>query len=163
MPMTINSTQMKPLVLEPGAGAKLAGAGVNIALKVAGAQSDGQLLVLEYSAPVRFAGPPPHWHKITTEIFYVLEGALSLQIGGETTLAGPGGCAFVPPGAVHAFANPGDAPARFLLIASPAGLEGYFAELSELIRHEPAWPPRDMTALRELMARYDTFAPPVEP
>ena len=29
--------------------------------------------------PPQFSGPPPHWHKITTEIFYVLEGTLTLS------------------------------------------------------------------------------------
>ena len=134
--------------------------GVTMSFKTTGAQSDGQWLVLEYTAPPHFAGPPPHWHKVTTEIFYVLEGTLTLRTGEETIQAGPGGYAFVPPGVVHAFSNQSDAPARYLLVASPAGLENYFAELAELVKHEPSWPPKDMSKIVALMARYDTFAPP---
>ena len=65
----------------------------------------------------------------------------------------------MPPGTVHGFSNQTDAPARFLLIASPAGLENYFQELAELIKDEPSWPPKDMSKVVALMAKYDTFPP----
>ena len=55
-----------------------------------------------------------------------------------------------------------DLPAKYFGIASPAGLEDYFAELQELIKQEPAWPPRDMEKVVALMAKYDTFAPPAQ-
>ncbi len=172
MPMSINSPNRstavaidpsgpKSIVLMPGGGETLTGMGVTMTLRTTGAQSAGQWLVIEYTAPPQFSGPPPHWHKIMTEIFYVLEGTLTLSAGDETIQAGPGGYAFVPPGTVHGFSNQTDAPARYLLIASPAGLENYFQELAELIKGEPSWPPKDMSKLVALMARYDTFAPPV--
>jgi uncharacterized cupin superfamily protein len=145
----------------PGGGDVRAGMGVTMAFKTVGAQSAGQWLVLEYTAPPQFSGPPPHWHKIMTEIFYVLEGTLTLRAGDETIQAGPGGYAYVPPGTVHAFSNQTEAPAKYLLIASPAGLEDYFAELGELVKNEPAWPPKDMSKVVALMAKYDTYAPPV--
>ena len=170
MPMSINRSvavsidQATPsaIVLMPGGGETVSGLGVTMAFKTVGAQSGGQFLALEYVAPPHFSGPPPHWHKVTTEIFYVLDGALTFMLNGEATTVGPGGYAFVPPGVVHGFANQSDAPAKYLGIASPAGLEDYFAELQELIKQEPAWPPRDMEKVVALMAKYDTFAPPAQ-
>ena len=169
MPMSINRSaavsidQANPsaIVLMPGGGETLSGMGVTMAFMTVGAQSGGQWLVMEYTAPPQFSGPPPHWHKITTEIFYVLEGTLTLSAGDETIQAGPGGYAYVAPGTVHGFSNQTDAPAKYLLIASPAGLENYFRELADLIKDEPSWPPKDMGKVVALMAKYDTFAPPV--
>jgi hypothetical protein len=74
---------------------------------------------------------------------------------------GPGAVAVVPPRAVHRFSNPGDAPARFLVLATPgAGLDRYFAELAELIAASPVWPPADPGAVAAIAERYDTFSPP---
>ena len=172
MPMSINSpnrsaavaidpSRASAIVLMPGGGETLSGMGVTMAFKTVGAQSGGQWLIMEYTAPPQFSGPPPHWHKITTEIFYVLEGTLTLSAGDETIQAGLGGYAYVPPGTVQGFSNQTDAPAKYLLIASPAGLENCFQELAALIKDEPSWPPKDMRKVVALMAKYDTFAPPV--
>lgn len=161
MPMSINRKAQSAGILPPGAGETVSGLGVTMTFKTVGAQSGGQFLTLEYVAPPQFGGPPPHWHKVTTEIFYVLEGALTVTVAGEVTTVGPGGYAFVPPGVVHGFANQSDAPAKYFLLASPAGLEDYFAELGEVIKGEPSWPPKDMSKVVALMAKYDTFAPPV--
>ena len=60
---------------------------------------------------------------------------------------------------MHGFSNQTDAPAKYLLIASPAGLENYFQKLAELIKDEPSWPPKDMSKVVALMAKYDTFPP----
>ena len=162
-PVAVSTDQATPsaIVLMPGGGETVSGLGVTMAFKTVGAQSGGQWLALEYTAPPQFAGPPRHWHKVTTEIFFVLEGTLTLTAGEETIQAGPGGYAYVPPGTVHGFSNQTDAPARYFAIASPAGLEDYFAEMMELIKDEPSWPPKDMSKIVALMAKYDTFAPPV--
>lgn len=169
MPMSINRSAAisgdpaapSALLLMPGDGETLTGMGVTMSYKTTGAQSAGQWLVMEYTAPPQFSGPPPHWHKVTTEIFYVLDGTLTLSAGDAVIQAGPGGYAYVPPGTVHGFSNQTDAPATFLLIASPAGLENYFQELADLIKDETSWPPKDMSKVVALMAKYDTFAPPV--
>jgi hypothetical protein len=73
----------------------------------------------------------------------------------------------VPPRVVHGFANTGDEPARFLVLATPgAGLDGYFAELARLVGDAAEWPPTDPALLAALLAlaeRHDTFAPPAPP
>ncbi len=157
----MSTHHLQPVVRAPGEGHTVGAMGVSLTFKTVGADSDGQWLILEYVAPPQLSGPPPHVHKVTTEIFYVLEGTLSIQANGQTTQLGPGGCAYVPPGTAHTFANPSDVPAKYILIASPAGLENYFAEMMELVKDEPQWPPKDMGPIIALMAKYDTFAPGV--
>jgi hypothetical protein len=56
-------------------------------------------------------------------------------------------------GAVHAFGNPGESPARMLLITAPPGHEKYFEELSAL-RAKGGPPDRD--AIAALRLKYDT-------
>ena len=165
MTIAIDSSEaeLKPLLLAPGEGQTVGALGVTLTFKIAGAETGGRWLVAEYTAPPQLDGPPPHVHKTTTEIFHVLDGALTVQTNGQSMQLGPGGCAYIPPGTVHTFANPTNAAARFLLIASPAGLENYFAEAAELIRNEPSWPPKDMGKFFALMAKYDTFPPSARP
>lgn len=153
-----SNDSLQPVVRAPGEGEILEAMGVSIVYKTVGADSAGQWLILEYVVGPQLSGPPPHVHKVTTEIFYVLEGTLSIEANGRTTELGPGGCAYVPPGITHTFGNPGDTPTKYLLIASPAGLENYFAEALELIKNETQWPPADMGPMVALMEKYDTFA-----
>ena len=76
-----------------------------------------------------FPGPPPHVHRELHDLFYVLDGTLTLRDGDETIAAGAGSFACFPPGAVHTFSNPADEPVRFLNFNTPAGWEGYMREL----------------------------------
>ncbi|MCK6623769.1 MAG: hypothetical protein DPW09_36060 [Anaerolineae bacterium] len=149
------------IILQPQEGDTLSALGVTITYKATGADTNGQWLVLEYAAPPHFSGPAPHWHKVTAEIFYVLEGTLTFGVAEQMFTVGPGGFAFVSPGVVHSFSNQTDAQAKYLLVTSPAGLENYFAELADLVKSEPQWPPQDMSKVIALMSHYDTFVPPV--
>lgn len=161
MSISSNNLAIAPQIVPSGEGSTLSAYGVDITYKLVGKNSGGNWLVLEYAGPPRFTGPAPHWHKVTTEHFYVLEGSLTVQVDGQTSEIDAGGYAFVPPGIVHTFSNETDAPAKFLLITTPAGLEDYFAEMDGLLANEPEWPLKDMSKVVALMAKYDSFAPPV--
>ena len=95
----------KAQVQLPGEGRPVAAAGVTILLKSAADDTDGRWTLYEYTAPPRFAGPPPHWHEQTEEAFFVLEGTVRFELDGETVDAPAGGYARVPPGVVHGFSN----------------------------------------------------------
>ena len=144
----------------PGEGRSLAAVGVSVVLKSAAEDTGGRWTIYEYTAPPRFAGPPPHWHKETDEAFFVLEGAIRFEVDGDAVDARTGGYARVPPGMVHRFSNPFDEPARFLGVLVPGGFEQYWVELSALMADAPSWPPEDMAPVLELQAKYDTFPPP---
>lgn len=155
----LDSAQGRPILLAPGGGQAFNALGVSLTLKTTGADSGGQWFVMEYAAPPNFSGPPPHWHKVMTEIFYVVEGSMTFRVGEQTLEVGPGGYAYVPPGTVHGFSNLADTPAKFFGIVTPAILEQYFYEMMELVKNEPEWPPQDMGKIMALMVKYDTFAP----
>ena len=60
---------------------------------------------------------------------------------------GPGGYITKPRGEMHAMWNAGSVPARMIEIISPAGLENFFWEVSELVRALPD--PTQLAALAE--------------
>jgi len=107
--------------------------------------------LVAYTAPPGFSGPPLHLHERTWDAFYVLEGRLAVRLGDERRELGPGDHVAVPPGTVHGFASPGDAPARFLDIHAPAGFERYFREAAAAVGDGPV----DPQVLARIASRYD--------
>jgi mannose-6-phosphate isomerase-like protein (cupin superfamily) len=93
-----------------------------------GEQSGGEVAVIE-TAPGPGAGPPLHHHDFD-EAFYVIEGELTFQVRDELLRVGAGELAFAPRGVPHTFANLSDAPARQLIVCTPAGFERYFARMA---------------------------------
>ena len=60
----------------------------------------------------------PHLHSFE-ESFYVLEGSVSAQIGGESRTLGPGDFGLIPTGAVHSWRNASDRTVRWLEMQAP--------------------------------------------
>ena len=123
------------------------------------AQSPDQpIAIADSTVPPGFPGPVRHRHASMTDIFYVLEGELAFDLGGEWRILGPGSFVLVPPGVVHTFANRGSAPARFLNIYQPAGLEQYLKEAAKRMAEGHSWSPAEMA---EIASQYD-FEPVAE-
>jgi len=98
-------------------------------IKLRSEQTGGRVAVVDITVPPGWPGPPLHHHDFD-EAFYVLEGALTFQLGDELRTAGPGELVFAPRGAHHTLANLSAAPARYLLICTPASFERYFDRLA---------------------------------
>lgn len=114
-----------------------AGPTAEAVIKAAGDETAGTLFFAETVIAAGFPGPPLHRHRALHDLFYVLEGTLTLRLGDESHELGPGDFACVPPGVAHTFSNPGDAPVRFLNVNTPAGWEQYLRELAEAGRGGP--------------------------
>jgi quercetin dioxygenase-like cupin family protein len=102
--------------------------------------SHGHVSVVENTVPARSAGPPLHSHDFD-EAFYVLDGELVFRVGAALLARTAGQLAFAPRGAAHALANRRDAPARYLLVCTPAGFERQFARSAAQAHgtEPPAW------------------------
>jgi quercetin dioxygenase-like cupin family protein len=94
-------------------------------------------------------------HPDFDEIFYVIEGKLGFRVGDHAYEAGPGTVAFMPRGTPHTFANPGQMPARSLVVVTPGGFEAYFEALIELLWQTGGIPPEP--ELRELGIAYGSL------
>ncbi len=93
-----------------------------------GEETGGEVSLTEIVVPPR-AGPPLHKHDFD-EAFYVLEGELIFQIDDALATKGAGELAFAARNVVHALANHSDAPARYVLVCTPAGFERHWARIA---------------------------------
>jgi len=59
---------------------------------------------------------PPHSH-VHEEMLLVREGQLELIQDGQTTVLGPGSCAYMASRDLHGYRNPGTVPARYFVLA----------------------------------------------
>lgn len=75
-----------------------------------------------------------HRHNRTSEAFYVLDGVLSVRLGGVTRDYPAGSYVLVPPGTSHAQGNRGKVPVRLLLTMTPGGFERSFRDRVELFK-----------------------------
>ena len=73
-------------------------------------------------------GPPRHTHTREDESFYVFTGILDVECGSDRFEARPGSFVFLPRNLPHTFRSVGG-PATALLIATPGGIDEYFADL----------------------------------
>jgi quercetin dioxygenase-like cupin family protein len=142
---------MRAVVHRPGEGERHAAGPVEIVIKATGGETAGSFFLAENVIAPGFAGPPPHRHERLHDMFYVLDGTLTLRLDDETLAAGPGTFVCVPPGVVHTFANAGDEPVRFLNFNTPSGWERYMRELAEAARSGPLTP----DAIGRVASRHD--------
>lgn len=142
------TTYTEPFVQTVEDAATQAVLGGAITVRLRAEQTDGQLGLVEQVVPGGYPGPAMHVHPDFDETFYVVEGKLGFRVGDRAYEAGPGTVAFIPRGAPHTFANPGQEPARSLVLVRPGGFERYFEELIELVRRSGGLPPEP--ELREL-------------
>ena len=92
-------------------------------------ETDGQVSVTEIVVPPRSAGPPLHTHDFD-EAFYMLEGQLIFQVEDAVVTKGAGELSFAPRNVAHTLANHSDAPARYVLVCTPAGFERHWARMA---------------------------------
>jgi quercetin dioxygenase-like cupin family protein len=115
-------------------------------------ESDGHVAVVELTGEGR---PPLHRHDFD-ETFYVLEVELTFQLGTDVFTRRAGELAFAPRGVPHTFANLSGAPARALLVITPAAFERYFDRIAARITgSEP--PPEASKRIPEVV----TVGPPL--
>src|SRR3954468_6323598 len=79
-----------------------------------GSTTDHRLGIGEITIAPHTDGPPQHRHAAHDEGFYVVSGTARATVGERGHHAPAGTLVMVPPGAPHAFANPGDEPCVLL-------------------------------------------------
>lgn len=142
--------------MPPGTGESIWTMGNTFTLKATAQSTGGSMLLLEASVLPQ-SGPPPHVHHETDEAFWVLEGEIEF-LGDRSFVAGAGSFVFIPKGAVHGFKDVGSGTAKFIGLALPGGLQGYFREVGLPAGEGAAPPPTPEEAAKGLAAgpRYDT-------
>lgn len=130
-----------------------------IDLKVASADTGGQLLIIENHAQTQF-GPPRHVHHEQDEWFHVLSGEVAIEVGEQKYRLMPGDSLLAPRGVPHVWAQVAPEGGRLLIAFQPAGkMEAFFSELSRLGRIPP------LAEARELFEKHGmtVIGPPLKP
>ncbi len=142
---------MEAFVHRPGEGERHIAGSSEIVIKATGDETAGTFFLSESTFAPGFPGPPPHRHERLVDMFYVLDGVLTVRLGEATHQLGPGSFVCVPAGVVHTFSNPSDSPVRFLNFNTPAGWENYMRDLAEAAKAGPLTP----EVIGSVAARYD--------
>jgi quercetin dioxygenase-like cupin family protein len=138
-----------------GTGRAYLGPGELMTILITGEETGGAFFLAEIEVAPG-GGTPPHVHRREDEAFHMLEGSLTIQVGGNTITASAGDFAFLPRGIVHSFKNTSAASAKALVLTTPAGLEGFFTEVFDPATDRLATPPPQS---KDLISRALAAAP----
>jgi quercetin dioxygenase-like cupin family protein len=119
--------------LKKGKGTTINFRGTKMSVKVSGDDSDGRYTLIEMEHPPN-TGPALHTHSKAPEAYYVLDGQYSIRCDNEIHHAQPGDFVFIPKGIPHNYQS-GSQGGKVLVI-SPAGLEGYFKEVADILYNQ---------------------------
>jgi quercetin dioxygenase-like cupin family protein len=165
---TAASARVAPIELQHDDGEALWCLGALATIKASSETTDGRVAIIEHLAP-RGAASPLHVHRREDQWVYVIDGELTFWVDGAVITAPAGAFVYKPCDVAHAFEVTTDV-ARFLLVAEPAGVEGFMRAIGEPARSRTippaaAAPPPDPDRLTTLAAAYgiEILGPPANP
>ena len=125
----------KPVVLAPGQGRAYPMGRISAVFKADGTETQSRYSVSEWWLEPRTKGPGPHSHP-EDDLFYVIEGTMSVLVGEEWTHASRGSFVLIPGGVTHDFENRGSVRAG-LLNFSNGPFETEMPGIAEWFRDNP--------------------------
>jgi mannose-6-phosphate isomerase-like protein (cupin superfamily) len=130
--------------------------------RFASGQTDGLLALAEVRLAPLTAGPNLHVHSNEDELFFVLDGVMTVQVGEELHEIAAGGLAWGARGIPHTFANRAKDPLRIMIMWIPGGAEGLFQDMRDYLQTVDGAP--DPQVVTEIRVRYGaTFVGPQIP
>ncbi len=158
--LATQSKQVKPsepVIVPPETGAQVGGLRGQGNWKLTKDQTGGSIAISEsYAVNAATEFPPAHVHTREDELWYVMEGELKFQIGDRIAAAGPGTLVFAPRSVPHNYIV-SKAPARWLLMLTPAGLDPLFPEVDELRKRLRPGTAEFRDKLEEMRAKYGVY------
>lgn len=118
----------------------------SLAFKVSGSETGSNLFIIEHRGLQPNSGPPLHMHYSQEEWFYVMEGEVAFQVGGQRVKLKAGESVLAPRMVPHTFSASGQV-GRMLIAFCPAGkMEQYFKDAEQ----NPS-----LAATAEVMNKYE--------
>jgi quercetin dioxygenase-like cupin family protein len=154
-----------PIALQPGKGEALWFMDFLATIKATAEETGGRVAVIHHAGP-KDSGSPLHVHHRENEWFWVLDGELTIWVGGQVIQAPAGSFVFGPQHTPHTFTVSSPGGARFLLVTEPAGFEGFMRSCAQPARSltlpPPPSAPPDPGQLTAIAAEYgiDILGPP---
>lgn len=134
MPETEQSRQ--PIVLTPGAGRAYPMGRIGAVFKADGPETGDRCCISEWWLEPHTRGPGAHAHP-EDDMFYVIEGTMSILVGDRWVDAERGSFVLIPGGTTHDFENRGDARAGVLNIWIPGGFERMMPAVADWFAANP--------------------------
>ena len=129
-------TNRAPVLLAPGQGRAWPMGRIGAVFKADGAETLGRYSISEWWLEPHTRGPGAHSHP-EDDIFYVIEGTMSLLVGERWTDAPRGAFVLVPGGVVHDFENRGGERAGVLNFSVPGEFEQAMPAISDWFEQHP--------------------------
>jgi mannose-6-phosphate isomerase-like protein (cupin superfamily) len=126
----------KPLILAPGQGRAYPMGRISALFKADGSETESRYSVSEWWLQPRTQGPGAHAHP-EDDVFYVIEGTMSVLVGETWYEAERGSFVLVPGGVVHDFENRGNARAGVLNFSVPGPFEPAMPGIAEWFANHP--------------------------
>lgn len=136
-------------VLLPGEARVIDVGGFAVTVHAEAATTEGAFSLIETAEATPGDGPPLHVHRDCAESFLVLAGAYVMHLDGREFACPAGSFVYVPRGMRHTFRSAAEG-SRKLNLYTPAGMVGYFDELSAGI--EAGMGAADLDAIAERYA-----------
>jgi mannose-6-phosphate isomerase-like protein (cupin superfamily) len=123
----------RPVILRPGEGRRYDLGRGEAVFKADDAESAGAYSISEWWLEPETKGPGRHSHH-EDDVFYVVEGTVSMFVGDRWLDAPRGSFVLVPGGVVHDFENRTTERAGFLNVSSPGEFEPAMPAIAEWFR-----------------------------
>ena len=153
--MSTQTDRLDPVAVRSGQGEARWWFGALAEIKATAADTGGQMTIVEVSEHPG-AEAPLHVHHRDDEGFWILEGEVTFEVGGETIEAGSGDYVFGPRGIPHRF-TVGPRGCRMLFIMVPGGFEDLVRATSEPAPRRTLPPPPDEEPSPEEMERMNAI------
>lgn len=131
-----DATPRMPVVLGPGEGRAYPMGRIRALFKADGDETAGRYSISEWWLEPNTQGPGAHAHP-EDDVFYVIEGTMSVRVGEHWTHAVAGSFVLVPGGVTHDFENRGSVRAGVLNLSIPGAFEPHMAGIAEWFRQHP--------------------------
>jgi mannose-6-phosphate isomerase-like protein (cupin superfamily) len=135
----LDPTARKPVILGPGQGRSYPMGRISALFKADGAETRSRYSVSEWWLEPHTKGPGAHAHP-EDDLFYVIEGTMSVLVDDTWTHAARGAFVLVPGGVTHDFENRGDVRAGVLNFSAPGPFE---PEMPAIVQWFIENPPQD--------------------
>ncbi|MEN3280837.1 MAG: hypothetical protein V7607_1977 [Solirubrobacteraceae bacterium] len=159
-----DAPKIAPIALNPDEGEALWFIGSLTTIKASSQSTAGRVAVIEHLSP-RGSGSPLHVHHREDEWFYVMQGELTLWVGGQLMNAPAGSFVYGPRDTPHTYIVSSDT-ARFLVVSEPAGFDDFVRKLAQpaakRVIPPPETEPTDVAVMTRLAAEHgiEILGPP---
>jgi mannose-6-phosphate isomerase-like protein (cupin superfamily) len=132
----MSAEQRRPIILRPGAGRHYSMGRISAVFKADGDETAQAYSISEWWLEANTKGPGAHSHP-DDDVFYVIEGTMSVLVGQEWVEAPVGSFVLVPGGTTHDFENRTDLRAGVLNF-SPSVFEPMMGSIAQWYAEHPA-------------------------